>query len=116
MLEKDVEKKLVAGIKALGGLSYKFVSPGNAGVPDRLCILPGGKTIFVELKTTTGRPTELQQVQIARLNRLGAEVRVLHGLSEVTDFISDVTDRINKRELGGLVANTWPAWIKRHDI
>lgn len=33
MLEKDIEEKLRKRVKALGGRAYKFVSPGNAGVP-----------------------------------------------------------------------------------
>ena len=40
MLEKDIEEKLRNKVKKLGGKAYKFVSPGNAGVPDRLVILP----------------------------------------------------------------------------
>lgn len=33
MLEKELETKLRNKIKILGGRAYKFVSPGNAGVP-----------------------------------------------------------------------------------
>ena len=40
MLEKDIERKLVAGVKRSGGKAYKFVSPGNVGVPDRIVIWP----------------------------------------------------------------------------
>ncbi len=43
MLEKMIEQKLRNEVKALGGRAYKFVSPGNDGVPDRLVVLPGGK-------------------------------------------------------------------------
>ena len=43
LLEKDIEKFLNDNIKKLGGRSYKFVSPGNSGVPDRIIFLPGGK-------------------------------------------------------------------------
>ena len=32
MREKDIEKKLVDGIKRLGGCAYKWVSPGRDGV------------------------------------------------------------------------------------
>ncbi len=28
----------------------KWVCPGMAGAPDRICIFPGGRIIFVELK------------------------------------------------------------------
>lgn len=41
--EKETEKYLRDEIKKMGGAAYKFVSPGNAGVPDRLVCLPGGK-------------------------------------------------------------------------
>ena len=61
MLEKDVEKKLIRGIKKLGGRAYKWVSPGNAGVPDRIIIMPEGRIYFVELKTDTGRLSGLQR-------------------------------------------------------
>lgn len=30
VLENEVEKKLVAEVKKLGGKAFKFVSPGNA--------------------------------------------------------------------------------------
>jgi hypothetical protein len=35
-LEEAVEKDHVARVEADGGVSYKFVSPGRAGPPDRL--------------------------------------------------------------------------------
>ena len=55
MKESYIESYLVRKVKEHGGLCYKFVSPGNPGVPDRLIITPTGKTIFVELKTEVGR-------------------------------------------------------------
>ena len=50
MRESELEARLVRGVKAAGGVAYKFVSPGSVGVPDRLVVLPGGKVVFVELK------------------------------------------------------------------
>lgn len=32
---------LVDGIRKLGGRAFKWVSPGNDGVPDRIVVLPG---------------------------------------------------------------------------
>ncbi|MFR1871644.1 MAG: VRR-NUC domain-containing protein, partial [Coprococcus sp.] len=34
MSEKEIEKLLVQEVKKLGGRAYKWVSPGNNGVPD----------------------------------------------------------------------------------
>jgi hypothetical protein len=72
--EKDTEKYLRNEIKRIGGIAYKFVSPGNAGVPDRIVCLNGGETIFVELKSEGKRSTVLQQRQQERLRNLGFEV------------------------------------------
>ena len=79
MAEKDIERFLVNGVKKLGGVAYKFVSPGNAGVPDRLIVMPGGRVYFVELKTDAGYATVLQKRQMDRLLRLGCDVKKLDG-------------------------------------
>lgn len=89
MREKDIEKILVNEVRKLGGRAYKWVSPGNDGVPDRIVILPGQPPIFVELKTETGKLSALQGVQITRLRELGQDVRVLKGIQEVRDFLSE---------------------------
>ena len=83
MAEKDIERFLVNGVKKLGGVAYKFVSPGNAGVPDRLIVMPGGRVYFVELKTDAGYATVLQKRQMDRLLRLGCDVKLVCGLGEV---------------------------------
>ena len=86
MREKDLEKILVAEVKKLGGRAYKWVSPGNDGVPDRIIIFPNQRPIFVELKTETGRLTALQKVQIERLQILGQPVDVVRGVSGLVRF------------------------------
>ena len=53
-LEKEIEKKLVGIVQGLGGKCPKWVSPGWAGVPDRIILLPGGRIIFAELKRPRG--------------------------------------------------------------
>jgi hypothetical protein len=86
MLEKDIEKLFRDEIKKAGGKAYKFTSPGNDGVPDRIVMLPGGRIVFVELKTDTGKLSRLQELQCRQIAELGQTVRVLHGLAEVRDF------------------------------
>lgn len=89
MREKDIEKILVNEVRKQGGRAYKWVSPGNDGVPDRIVILPGRPPIFVELKSETGRLSALQGVQITRLRELGQDVRVLKGVQEVRNFLAE---------------------------
>lgn len=90
MLEKEVEKFLVREVKKIGGVSFKFISPGNAGVPDRIVMLPNGKVVFVELKTDKGKLTKLQEVQIKKISNLGADARVLRGIEGVREFINEI--------------------------
>ena len=86
MLEKDIEKLFRDEIKKADGKAYKFTSPGNDGVPDRIVMLPDGRIVFVELKTDTGKLSKLQELQCRQIAELGQTVRVLHGLAEVRDF------------------------------
>ena len=67
MREKDIEKYLRDRIREIGGKAYKFVSPGNNGVPDRLVCLPGGRVVFVELKAPGQGPRPVQVHQIGAL-------------------------------------------------
>lgn len=90
MREKEIEKILVAEIRKLGGRAYKFVSPGNNGVPDRMVVFPGQAPVFVELKTGKGQLSALQEVQIRRLRELGQKVFVAKGIDGVSQFLQDM--------------------------
>ncbi len=90
MKESAIEARLVREVKKRGGLCYKFTSPGNPGVPDRIVILPGGITVYVELKTEIGRLAKIQKWQIEELRRRGAAVRVLKGMEQVMEFLGEV--------------------------
>lgn len=98
MLEKDIERLLVRRVKEMGGKAYKFVSPGNAGVPDRIVILPTGHVIFIELKTDTGSLTKLQKIQIKKLLKLNQQVFILYGKSEVERFLDNCREVLNGAE------------------
>jgi len=90
VIERQIEKRLREEIKKLGGRSYKFVSPGNDGVPDRI-VVKNGKVWFVELKTVSGQVSPIQAVQLARLREVGADARVLHGWDEARAFVEEVS-------------------------
>ena len=90
MKESAIEARLVREVKKRGGLCYKFTSPGSPGVPDRIVILPGGVTVYVELKTEIGRLAKIQKWQIEELRKRGAVVRVLKGMDQVLAFLEEV--------------------------
>lgn len=89
MRESEIEKILTNEVRKLGGRAYKWVSPGNDGVPDRIVIFPGKPPVFVELKTDTGKLSALQSVQIKRLADLGQPVEVVKGINGLSQFFQD---------------------------
>jgi hypothetical protein len=90
MRESKLEQRLVSEVKRIGGRAPKWVSPGNRGVPDRLVILPNGRTIFVEMKAP-GKPLEPLQVRWAKiLQSLGHQVYKIDSNEDIDKFISEV--------------------------
>ena len=106
MREAELESILVTEIRKSGGRTYKWVSPGNSGVPDRIVFMPGGKVYFVELKTDTGKLSAQQKIQINRIQSLGQDVRVVKGIRGLVDFFyaidqGAVAAKLMKRYEGG---------------
>ncbi len=84
MRETKVEQALCKAIQRKGGLCLKFVSPGHRGVPDRLCLMPGGVVGFVEVKRPGARldPAGLQAAWQRQLQRLGLATFVVDSVEE----------------------------------
>ena len=92
MLEKDIENWLNRQVERMGGLAFKFVSPGNPGVPDRIYILPNGKVWFVELKQQLGRVAGIQKWQRQRLLEMGCNYRLVRGLDDARVFVQQLKE------------------------
>lgn len=90
MREREIEEHLRLGVKRLGGIAFKFTSPGNAGVPDRLIVMPGSRIYFAELKSPGGEARPLQEMQINRLKTLGCKVFVIDSKEGVDKFLNDI--------------------------
>lgn len=52
--ERQVESYLKKVVEKGGGLCVKLNPVGYVGLPDRLCLLPGGVVMFVEVKRPKG--------------------------------------------------------------
>jgi hypothetical protein len=86
--EKAIENYLVNQVRKHGGRAYKWVSPGNIGVPDRIVMFScWQKPMFVELKAPGGRLSAQQRVQHKKLRNLNAWVFVVSSKKEVDEFI-----------------------------
>lgn len=100
MIERDIEQYLVKQAKAAGGKAYKFESPGNNGVPDRIVILPGGRIAFAELKAPGKKPTPLQINQQRFIRNQGMTVVVIDSKEGADELIQHMQSQ------GGI-----PPWL-----
>ena len=96
--EKTLEARLVREIEARGGMALKYTSQFHRGIPDRICLLPGDITVFVELKSTGKKPTKLQEHAIKRLQDMGyltAVIDCTEDLEYLLRFIDHASELIN---------------------
>ncbi|TGE33346.1 VRR-NUC domain-containing protein [Desulfosporosinus sp. Sb-LF] len=87
MLERQIEQKLRLAVKAKGGLALKFVSPGTAGVPDRIVLAPDGRVFFVELKAPGGILSPKQVKMAHTLFGLGHVVWVINNQEQIQELV-----------------------------
>ena len=89
--EADIEAYLRDRVReVLHGKAYKWVSPGNNGVPDRMVCLPGGRVVFAELKAHGKQPRPDQVAKHRELRALGFRVEVLDSKAAVDAFIEEL--------------------------
>jgi len=89
--ETVVETYLVNRVISLGGIAEKTVNPGVRGYFDRVCVLPGGRVIFVECKRPKGGVLAAHQKLRRDLYlRLGAEAVVIKNCEEVDRLLATV--------------------------
>lgn len=75
MRESVIEKAVCTYATSKSMLSFKFVSPSNRGVPDRLYI-HNGEVFFIEFKAPNKKLTPLQNSVIGNMVHHGVNVYV----------------------------------------
>lgn len=88
--EKLVERKLVELVKINNGVCIKLLCDQLIGLPDRLCLFPNHKIVFVETKTTGQKPRRIQAYMHKKLRALGFRVEVIDTVEGVNEFIEDI--------------------------
>jgi hypothetical protein len=86
--ERDIEKKVTDWAKKNSWLTYKFVSPSNRGVPDRVFIR-AGIIIWIEFKAPGKVPTPLQAQTIKKMKAQGCEVYVCDSVESAINALSE---------------------------
>lgn len=96
MTEARLERYLVESVKVSGGLAFKWVSPGTAGVMDRLVLLPvpprhraivNRYLKLVELKAPGKKPSPLQVRMANKIAELGYHVVVVDSKEKADEVV-----------------------------
>lgn len=90
MQESRLERRLGREVKRLGGISAKWVSPGLAGVPDRILFFPGGRIVFVEMKAPGKDLRVLQAKRRQQLTNLGFKAIKIDSDKQIDALIREV--------------------------
>jgi len=91
MRESEIERYFVWAVERMGGRSFKFHSPNQRGVSDRIACLPDGSTWFVELKTKGGRLSDLQRLFAREMERLHQNYACLWTTEGIDEWARTIT-------------------------
>lgn len=92
--EKTLERSLKKHVEQeLKGFCLKLLSQHITGLPDRLCLIPGGRLFFAEIKTTKKKATRIQLYLHKKLRNLGFRVEVIETTKQIKNIIKDYADK-----------------------
>ena len=92
MGESAIEKRTVRLAGELGWESYKWVSPGRRGVPDRIFLSAGGVVVFMEFKAPGAKPTPLQERTLRSLRATGHHATWVDNVQDALDFLDEAVE------------------------
>lgn len=87
--EKYIERYLNRKVAERGGISLKYSNPGATGYPDRVVLLPGGKTVWAELKSKGRKPSLIQSLRFEQMEAIGHHVFVCDSIEKVDKMLED---------------------------
>ncbi len=88
--EKLLEKKLKNGTEKMGGWCIKMLSTHLTGLPDRVCLFPGGIIFFAEIKTTKKKAKKIQILVHHKIRKLGFDVHLIDTSAQINQILENV--------------------------
>ena len=78
MKEQQIQSKRIKQLEAEGYYVLKLIKTSKNGIPDILAIKEG-EILFSEIKTPTGKLSEIQKYRIKELESYGFKTEVYNG-------------------------------------
>jgi hypothetical protein len=86
-LESQLELHTTVACKRRRLLTFKLIAVGRRGFPDRIVFFPGGRLIFMELKSPTGQLSVMQVYIHELLTKFGQIVYVPRSKQDINDIL-----------------------------
>jgi len=77
MTEQQYQTKIIKAYKSKGWYVIKLIKTNINGIPDLLCLKDGEKPLFIEVKTSKGVISKLQNFRIDELISFGFDAIVM---------------------------------------
>ena len=90
ILEHEIENTLVRKLAEDGHLCLKWISPGFAGVPDRIVLTKDGRILFVECKAPMQKLRRSQPKVVALMRAMGHRAEVIDTFAQVEQLIREL--------------------------
>lgn len=97
--ERDVENYFVTKLKQKDFECIKFIPDGRIGMPDRLVLLPGGRVLWVELKTEGGKLSVIQGYRHKELELIGHVVKVVWTKEQADELVEWIEEYSAEQKL-----------------
>lgn len=94
MFESAIQSKIIKHLSNEGWIVVKLIQTNMNGIPD-LMVLKGGRTLFIEVKSETGKLSDLQGHRIEQLHKQGFDAVVVRSLDEVKKILAVVLTKAN---------------------
>lgn len=94
LTERRIESIITKKAVELGFLTYKFTSPSNRGVPDRIFINKTGQIFFIEFKSLSGKVTSLQRMVFSKLIHRGISIYLVNNIQRGVDILNSNLNKI----------------------
>jgi hypothetical protein len=93
--EKLLETKLKNGTEKMGGWCIKMLSTHLTGLPDRVCLFPGGIIFFAEIKTTKKKAKKIQILVHHKIRKLGFDVHLIDTSAQINQILKNIENGNN---------------------
>lgn len=90
MLEKEFQNFVIHLCKQRELMYWKLAITGRRGIPDLMIIGPGATLLFLELKTSTGRPSAMQKLVVKKLRAFDFHAHIVSGKTEARVIIDTI--------------------------